>query len=461
MVRFYISDIEKRMVALFTGDLIISFFAFLLSAYIMSLSNNIYVSDIKFLKVKIVVFAISVLFYSFFLELYSTTRIFDRKLLFFRSFLTAIFSFLTLSFIYYQVPYIAIENKMLTITLLIFFVFQSSWYSLYYYIMKLPSFARKTLILGTGLKAERIGSFLNHTNDHYILKGYVSTRNDPITVPEFKIVANVNTIIEKVKNDHIDTIVMALTEQRGNNVIDKLITCKLLGVNVIDLPSFYELLTGKLPVEEIDPSWLVNTYGLRITKFSKTSKRVFDLFFSFIVTLFSLPFLPIIALLIRLGSEGPVFYKQIRVGEMGKNFYIYKFRTMCQGAEKKTGIAWAKKDDPRTTKLGRFLRKTRLDEFPQLFNVLKGDMSFIGPRPERPEFVERINEVTPFYKERHFVKPGITGWAQIRYPYGASFGDAIEKLRYDLYYIKNKSFFLDILIVFETIKVIVFRRGGR
>jgi lipopolysaccharide/colanic/teichoic acid biosynthesis glycosyltransferase len=173
------------------------------------------------------------------------------------------------------------------------------------------------------------------------------------------------------------------------------------------------------------------------------------------------PLVPIIALLIKLDSKGPVFFKQVRVGEGEKPFVLIKFRTMSQDAEKTTGAVWAEKNDSRVTKLGSFLRKTRLDEIPQLFNILRGDMSFIGPRPERPEFVEDLKKVIPFYSERHFVKPGLTGWAQVRYTYAASVEDAIEKLRYDLFYIKNMSIFLDTLIILETVKVILFRRGSR
>lgn len=458
---FLISDIERRMVVLFIGDLFICFFTFLLSLYIISGSKNIYSPELEFLKVKIAIFIAIVLFYSFFVELYSIKRIIDKKLLILRALLVAVFSFFSLSLIYYLIPYMAIGSKMLTLALLIFLVLQSLWHMLYYFILELPFFARKILILGTGPKAEKVGDLLKNTEGLYFFKGYISTRFDPVIVPKSKIVGVSDSIIEVAKQERIDTIVMALTERRGNNVIDKLLTCKLLGVNVIDLPSFYELLTGKLPVEDIDPSWLVNCNGARITRANRIFKRISDIFLSIVILLIALPFFPFIALGIKLSSHGPVFYKQLRVGEMEKNYFIYKFRTMCQDAEKKTGVIWSKEDDPRVTKIGSFLRKMRIDEFPQLFNVLKGEMSFIGPRPERPEFVERIKEVTSFYKERHFIKPGITGWAQIRYPYGASFGDAIEKLRYDLYYIKNKSFFLDILIVFETIKVVVFRRGGR
>jgi sugar transferase (PEP-CTERM system associated) len=233
------------------------------------------------------------------------------------------------------------------------------------------------------------------------------------------------------------------------------------GIEVIDAPSFYEELTGKLLIENITPSSFFFSDGFRITHLKRLSKRIFDILCSLAGLLVSVSFFPFIAALIKLNSRGPVFFRQKRVGELEKEFTLYKFRTMREDAEKTTGAVWAEKDDPRITSIGRFLRKMRLDELPQFYNVLRGDMSFIGPRPERPEFVKRLKEIIPYYPERHFVKPGLTGWAQIRYPYGASTEDAVEKLRYDLYYIKHLSLFLDMLIMLETVKVMLFGRGAR
>ena len=256
-------------------------------------------------------------------------------------------------------------------------------------------------------------------------------------------------------------IVIALTERRGNLVIRNLVTCKLMGIRIMEYPSFFEAMTGKIPVEDINPSWLVQSNGFLVTPFIRLMKRIIDIVFASIVLLIALPFFPLVALLIKISSPGPIFYFQNRVGANGETFAIFKFRSMRQDAEKETGASWAREDDPRVTRIGAFMRKARIDELPQLINVLKGDMSFIGPRPERPEFVREISKVAPYYLERHAVKPGITGWAQVMYPYGASLGDSVEKLRYDLYYINNLSFFLEFLIVFETIKVVLFRRGGR
>jgi exopolysaccharide biosynthesis polyprenyl glycosylphosphotransferase len=220
-------------------------------------------------------------------------------------------------------------------------------------------------------------------------------------------------------------------------------------------------MTGKLLLEHINPSWLIFSHGFRITNVSRLTKRVMDFSIALAGLFLALPILALVSLLIKLDSPGPVLFRQKRVGESDRIFTLLKFRTMRQDAENSTGAVWAQKNDPRVTRIGGFLRKSRIDEIPQLFNVLKGDMSLLGPRPERPEFMTELKGIIPYYSERHYVKPGVTGWAQVRYPYGASVADALEKLRYDMYYIKNWSLVFDLVIVFETIKVVLLGRGSR
>jgi sugar transferase (PEP-CTERM system associated) len=280
-------------------------------------------------------------------------------------------------------------------------------------------------------------------------------------VPTNAIVGNGNSLVETVKKEKAHKLVISLTERRGTFPLQDVLNCKFSGIEVVDAPSFYEELTGKLLIENITPSWFIFSNGFRMNATIRFIKRMFDIMCSLAGLVVALPFFPLIALMIKIDSRGPIFFKQVRVGEMDKDFVLYKLRTMRQDAEHTTGAVWAQTYDPRITRLGRFLRKTRIDELPQLYNVLKGEMSFVGPRPERPEFVGKLKDVVPYYSERHFVKPGITGWAQIRYPYGASAKDALEKLRYDLYYIKNMSVFLELTIVLETIKVMLFGRGAR
>ncbi len=349
----------------------------------------------------------------------------------------------------------------LGVGLLAFFILQILWQSLYQTTFHSSFFTKSIVVIGTGSTALAIDSMLKASPGKYALSGYISTATDPIDVEKNKIIGKIDDIIEICKQFKIHTIVIALTERRGNLTINKLVSCKLMGVRIIDYPNFYETITGKIPVESINPSWLVQSHGFLITPFIRVMKRILDILFSSLLLLITIPFFPVIVFLVKYKSKGPLFYFQDRVGENGKFFTIYKFRSMRTDAETLSGAAWAQENDPRISQFGHLLRKSRIDELPQLVNVLKGNMSFIGPRPERPEFVEQISQATPYYMERHAVKPGITGWAQIRYPYGSSLGDSIEKLRYDLYYINNLSLFLELLIVFETIKVILFRKGGR
>jgi sugar transferase (PEP-CTERM system associated) len=261
--------------------------------------------------------------------------------------------------------------------------------------------------------------------------------------------------------EDIDHIIVAMPERRGVLPVDELLKCKMAGIDVEDGVSFFERMTGKVDLDELKPSWLIFSDGFKINKITKTVKRTADIIFSSLGILLSIPFFIIVPLLLKLDSSGPVFFRQERIGENESVFTLMKFRSMQVDAETGSGPVWAQKNDPRVTRLGKFIRKTRIDEIPQLFNVLRGEMSFVGPRPERPNFVKKLNEEIPYYILRHSIKPGLTGWAQIRYPYGSSVKDAIEKLKYDLYYIKNISFLLDIAIIFSTVRVVISRRGAR
>ena len=244
--------------------------------------------------------------------------------------------------------------------------------------------------------------------------------------------------------------------------MDRLLDMRLRnGVSFDHLASVYEEYTGKIAVENLRPSWLIFSDGFRKTRASMAVKRAFDVSLSLLGLIVGLPIMALVAIAVKLTSRGPVFYHQERVGLNGRTLMVHKVRTMRQDAEAATGPVWSRPNDERVTPVGRFLRCTRLDEVPQLWNVLRGDMSFVGPRPERPEFVKELTEKIPFYGQRHVVKPGLTGWAQVRYTYGASVEDAIQKLQYDLYYIKNLSIALDLVIVLDTVKTVVLRRGAR
>jgi sugar transferase (PEP-CTERM system associated) len=316
-----------------------------------------------------------------------------------------------------------------------------------------------------------MGELIASDKSKFVLAGYTSceTRENSasgreaaaIAVPADLIVGESKDLLATAQKVRADLIVVALSERRGQFPFGDVLRCKLNNVQIMDAPSMYERVQGKLMLESITPSWLIFSDGFHRTSLFTFWKRTVDVALSLFGLCLTLPFFPLIALAIKLESKGPVFFRQLRVGNREKQFTLFKFRSMRQDAEAQSGAVWAEKNDPRVTKLGTFLRNSRVDELPQLINVLKGEMSFIGPRPERPEFVEKLKEIIPYYLKRHSMKPGLTGWAQVRYPYGASVEDAVEKLRYDLYYIKNISVFLETLIFLETIKVILFGRGVR
>jgi sugar transferase (PEP-CTERM system associated) len=259
----------------------------------------------------------------------------------------------------------------------------------------------------------------------------------------------------------VDRVIVALSDRRGTMPVRELLDLRLNNVKVEEATGVLEKIDGKIAVDELHPSWLIFSEGFRLKSSMIFGRRVMSLLISAVLLVLVLPLLPVIALLIRLTSPGPVLYKQERVGRNGKTFYCYKFRTMRADAEADTGPTWAGDDDPRITKIGHALRSTRLDEIPQLWNVFKGDMGFVGPRPERPEFVEWLSREIPYYNLRHMVRPGITGWAQISYQYGASLEESKEKLQYDLYYMKNISMAFDLYIIFLTVKTVLFGRGAK
>ena len=410
---------------------------------------------------RIVIFVLVLIFCSFFTELYNQEKNTGEKEILTRSLIACLFSFFVLSAFYYTLPYTEIGRGILVISLIVFWVLQSLWHITYEVFLHLPRFARRVLILGNGPTSEKIGNLINSINLRYVLAGYINCPAEPLAVSALPAAANGDSLIETARRQRAHKIVISLSERRGALPLREILDCKLSGIDILDGPSFYEQVTGKLLIEDIKPSWFIFSDGFNITSVKRFYKRLFDVAFAVIGLLIVMPLIPLIAVLIKIDSPGPVFFRQVRVGEREKIFVLFKFRTMQHKSEIKTGAVWAQKNDPRVTRVGRFLRKTRLDEIPQFYNVLKGDMSFVGPRPERPEFIGKLKEIIPYYSERHFVKPGITGWAQVKYPYGASVEDAIEKLRYELYYIKNLSLFLDMLIVLETIKVVVFGRGGR
>ncbi|MBV5341910.1 MAG: TIGR03013 family PEP-CTERM/XrtA system glycosyltransferase [Deltaproteobacteria bacterium] len=416
------------------------------------------------------VFIAIILFSSHLMEVYDRNKNLTKRAILINVTFGTVTTFSLLSVVHYLVPDLVLGRGVLVISLGIFALLQFCWHSLYLVGKKHPGFLQRVLVLGTGPLAAQIGEMVSSKGQNFTLAGYASCHTNSkgddqepaqIDVPQDMVLGNCDTLLDIALRAQADVIVVALSERRGVFPLKDVLTCKLNSIQVMDAPSFYELIQGKLMLESITPSWFIFSSGFRRTTIFSISKRAIDIILAMTGLLVTLPFFPLIALAIKIDSRGPVFFRQKRVGNKEKPFILYKFRTMGQDAEKGTGAVWAEKNDPRITKLGRFFRGSRIDEIPQLINVLKGEMSFVGPRPERPEFVEKLKLVIPYYSKRHFIKPGLTGWAQVRYRYGSTVEDAVEKLRYDLYYIKNVCPALDTLIFFETIKVVLFGFGGR
>lgn len=321
---------------------------------------------------------------------------------------------------------------------------------------------RRILVFGTGSQALAVKQALNKSDPSAEIVGYFPSPNEEAAfVPEHLILSRGKTLTDTAKTLKVDEIVVALTERRGGSMpLRELLDCKLHGIRVLDLASHFEQTLGQIRLDSLYAGWLIFGDGFQQGTLRTIIKRLSDIFFATVLILLSLPIMLITALLIIAENGFPVFYRQERVGLNGRLFNVIKFRSMRNDAEKDGKPIWAKAKDDRVTKVGGIIRKLRIDELPQLFSVLKGDMSLVGPRPERPFFVDQLTKEIPFYAVRHSVKPGVTGWAQVRYHYGATVEDSAEKLQYDLYYVKNHSLFLDIVVLFETVGVVLTGKGA-
>lgn len=323
-------------------------------------------------------------------------------------------------------------------------------------------FKRRVVVLGAGARAERLKVLSKKPGAGFVVVGYVAMSEANRTIPEAIARDAIYNLADHVVLLNASEVVLALEERRNALPLKDLLRIKTTGVHVNDTSTFLERETGRVDLQSVNPSWLIFSDGFSSGRMlSSMFKRFFDIVASLILLVLTLPLILLGALAVKLESRGPAFYRQRRVGLYGQGFDIIKLRSMRVDAEAGGKAVWAEKDDPRITRVGRFIRKVRIDELPQCWSVLKGEMSFVGPRPERPQFVEDLEAKLPYYAERHMVKPGITGWAQINYPYGASIEDSRQKLEYDLYYAKNYSPFLDVLILLQTLRVVLFPDGAR
>lgn len=425
-------------------------------------ASDVLVRERGWSKILLLMLVVQGAFYLF--DLYDFREIRKRDVLYVRTLQAIGLASIALAVIFYLFPQMLLGRGIFAISLLLMLSAMICWRVFVMWLLGHPRLAERVLILGTEANAVDIArETLDRPEQGYKIVGFVG--DDPALVGQSLINPTVLGLIgnleEIVSRYNINRIVVAISERRGRMPLGTLVEMKLRdGVAIEESASFYERLTGKVSTETLRPSWLIFSGPSRRVRLYRQMRRLLDIALSLTGLVLSLPVMALAAVAIKIDSRGPLLYTQQRVGEGNRTFTIMKFRSMRVDAEP-DGPVWAEKDDPRITRVGRVIRKLRIDELPQFINILRGEMTIIGPRPERVEFVERLEREIPFYSQRHLVKPGLTGWVQIRYPYGASVPDAIQKLQYDLYYIKNQSPLLDAMILFETARIVLFGRGAR
>lgn len=438
---------------LFESGVIVSSVFF--SQYYLALVHGISVYDKH--SYILILTTLSVSFYIG--NLYDLKSLLRKREIFAKVFICHIASYIMVASVNLLIPSLYIHRYILFISLFVSLIAIVICRIIYSWLLNIEKLREKVLIIGETNIARKISevlqtdSYLGYRVLGCLTEGFVQAergKSDPRVLGDISILRSV------VTETSPDVVVIALSEWRGAFPAQEILACKLRGVRVEDWPTFYEKVTGKILIQGLRPSWLIFSDGFTRNHLAQSLKRLIDALLAIVGLCLSLPLVTCIFLFTKLDSKGPVIFRQERVGENGKVFSLCKFRTMIVDAEKDSGPVWSQTVDPRVTHLGKILRRTGMDEIPQLFNVFKGDMSFVGPRPERPHFVAELQRYIPYYAQRLAVKPGITGWAQVRYGYGSTMSDAIEKLQYDLYYIKNMSLFLDFLIILSTIHKVLF-----
>lgn len=365
--------------------------------------------------------------------------------------------------LYYLMPAAYIGRGVLLLALVLGLVGVAALRLVLKHVIRADVFRRRIVVFGAGKNADLINTRLRRSSDRrsFVLAGFVPVPGQPVLVPDELLIKTDSGLSDLAEWLQVHEIVVALDERRGGLPMDEMLRCAQRGIAVTDLSTFFEREAGVVTLNVVDPSWLVFSGGFDNSMPRRLGKRLFDLIAASALLLMAWPIMLLVALCVWSESDGPVLYRQTRVGMSGRSFELIKFRSMRADAEKDGVARWASSNDDRSTRIGRFIRSTRLDELPQLFNVLRGEMSFVGPRPERPQFVDLLNQEIRYYSIRHCIKPGLTGWAQLRYPYGASVRDAEEKLKFDLFYVKNHGLVFDLMILLQTVEVVLFRRGAR
>ncbi len=369
---------------------------------------------------------------------------------------------IALSAIFFLVPELSLWRSNLFYSMIISTVFLFGMRILLGKTLGGAAFKRRLVVLGAGSRAQRIKDLAKDPGSGFVVVGYIAMNDGRQEIPEAINRDAIYNLADHVVLLNASEVVLALEERRNALPLDDLLRIKTTGVHVNDLSSFLERETGRVDLDSVNPSWLIFSDGFSSgRRISSALKRLFDIAASLALLVLTAPIILLMAIAIKLESKGPAFFRQKRVGQYGQEFELIKLRSMRNDAEKDGQAVWAQENDPRVTRVGKLIRKLRIDELPQAWTVLRGQMSFVGPRPERKQFVDDLATKMPFYAERHMVKPGITGWAQVNYPYGASLEDARHKLEYDLYYAKNYTPFLDLLILLQTVRVVIWPEGAR
>jgi sugar transferase (PEP-CTERM system associated) len=457
VIRLFNVYYPVRTLVLLVVETIVVFASFLLGIVLAFPEERYIVLNFEYGYLKILVATVLVLVCSHWFDLYDASRFDAKGDLYFRLFLVPGLLALGLGGISYFYPRLLPGNNasLIGLVLLTFGLF--GWRSAYGWLIQLPSMQEKVYVLGTGQRAQRLVQGLRQRRDLGVdVIGWSGNVDGAITRD-----TAAAHLMQLADQHRVHRVIVAMPDRRGTIPVEELLQLRLNGVRIEEAASWLEKISGRIEVENLYPSWLIFADGFRFSTSFNLMRRALSTLMSLVLLLVTLPFLPLVILAIKLDSKGPVLYKQKRVGRAGHMFHCFKFRTMRQDAEADTGPTWAGDDDPRITRIGKFLRSSRIDEIPQLWCVFKGDMAFVGPRPERPEFVEWLTKEIPYYGVRHAVRPGITGWAQVRYKYGNTVEDAKEKLQFDLFYIKNASLGLDLLIMFQTIKIVLLGRGAQ
>ena len=457
MIRLFNVYYPVRSLVLLAVETMVVFFSFLLGMMLAFPDDRYIVLNYENGYLKVVVATLVVLICSHWFDLYDSSRFEAKGEMYFRLFLVPGLLAILLAGVSWIYPEVLPGNNASLFGLVLLTIGLVGWRVAYGWLVQQPFMQEKVYVLGTGDRAQRLVQGLRQRKELGVdVIGWSGNVEGALTRD-----SAAAHLMEMTASQRVHRVIVAMTDRRGTFPVEELLQLRLNGVRIEEATSWLEKISGRIEVEQLYPSWLIFADGFRFSTSFNVMRRALSMIVSLILLLVVLPVLPFVILAIKLDSKGPVLYRQKRVGRAGSTFFCYKFRTMRQDAEADTGPTWAGDDDPRITRIGKFLRTSRIDEIPQLWCVFKGSMAFVGPRPERPEFVEWLTKEIPYYGVRHAVRPGITGWAQVRYKYGNTIEDAKEKLQYDLFYIKNASLGLDILIMFQTIKIVLLGRGAQ